>query len=197
MTTGLDATTLALLHLAAALEPQPTERWDHPSLCDRWRVREVVAHLTVPTRWEPAAFMAEVEADGGDLGRTVDRLAERDGSLDPSTLLAGLRDERLHRWVPPGGGQDGALVHAVVHALDVLIPLGLDGGFPSGPLLEVLDLLTSGGVAARFGIDVDELSVSADDLEWRFGGGEPRRADAAHLAVMLCGRRTDQGSLRR
>jgi uncharacterized protein (TIGR03083 family) len=194
--TTTDSTTRTLLHLAAVLEAQPAASWDHPSLCERWRVREVVAHLTTPTRWAPPAFMAEVQADGGDLGRTVDRLAEQDAALAPTDLVAGLRDERLHHWQPPGGGEEGALIHAVVHALDVLLPLDLDDGFPAEPLLEVLDLLTRGGAASHFGVGVDDLALAADDLEWRFGSGEPLRADAAHLAVLLCGRRTAQGSLR-
>ena len=194
--TTTQATAQALLHLAEVLDGVPSTTWDRPSLCERWRVREVVAHLTTPTRWAPPDFMAEVQADGGDLGRTVDRLAEQDAALDPSDLVAALRDEHLHRWQPPGGGEDGALIHAVIHALDVLVPLDLADGFPAAALLEVLDLLTTGAAASHFGVDVDDLALAANDLEWRFGGGEPVRADAAHLAVMLCGRRTAQGSLR-
>lgn len=186
-----------LVHLADVLDHEPPATWEQPSLCDRWRVREVVAHVTVPARWPPDAFLAELQADGGDIGRTIDRLAEADGALEPARLLAGLRDDALHEWEPPGGGVDGALVHAVVHALDVLVPLGRDDGFPATPLRAVLDLLASGGVAARFGIEVDGLALEATDLDWRHGdGGRAVRAPATHLAVLLSGRRTGAGSLR-
>ena len=37
------------------------EQWDTPSLCEGWRVREVIAHLTMPARYDQDAFMEELE----------------------------------------------------------------------------------------------------------------------------------------
>jgi uncharacterized protein (TIGR03083 family) len=52
--------------LADLLKALPVERWDPPSLCEGWRVREVVAHLTMPARYSEDAFMAELRDDGFD-----------------------------------------------------------------------------------------------------------------------------------
>ena len=120
--------TRALEQMTAAMEAQPPGAWDQASMCEAWRVRHVVAHMSTAARYDTAAFMAEVAAHGGDLNRTVDALAVRDGGLDPSALIASLRSETLHRWTPPGGGAEGALLHAVVHAYDVAFPLGFDLG---------------------------------------------------------------------
>jgi uncharacterized protein (TIGR03083 family) len=38
--------------LAGLLDAASAEQWDTPSLCEGWRVREVVAHLTMPARYE-------------------------------------------------------------------------------------------------------------------------------------------------
>ena len=46
--------------LAELLEGLPDDGWDGPSLCEGWRVREVIAHLTMPARYDEQAFMAEL-----------------------------------------------------------------------------------------------------------------------------------------
>src|SRR5690349_19877662 len=74
----------AFLSLADTLEQLPAA-WDAASLCEAWRVREVVAHISTAARYLPEQFLTEVQADGGDLNRTVDRIASRDGGLDPET----------------------------------------------------------------------------------------------------------------
>ena len=65
------------------------------------------------------AFMAELEAAGGDFTRLSNTVAARDGALPTERLLADLRSEVLHSWQPPGGGADGALTHCVIHCLDI------------------------------------------------------------------------------
>lgn len=178
----------AFLSLADTLEQLPAA-WDSASLCEAWRVREVVAHISAAARYLPEQFLAEVQADGGDLNRTVDRIAGRDGNLDPGTLLANLRDGRLHRWTPPGGGEQGALNHVVIHSLDITVPLGVDHKLPDDTLRIVLDALAGGGVHTYFGVHVDGLELRATDLDWGWGRGELVTGTAAEIAVALCGRR--------
>jgi uncharacterized protein (TIGR03083 family) len=184
----------ALLALADLLERQPEGAWDRPSLCDAWRVREVVAHMTAAARYGPDAFMAEVGADGGDLGRTVDRLAARDGQRSPDALLADLRSPRLHRWEPPGGGERGALAHAVIHGFDVAVALGLDFPLPPEAVRPVLDDLAAGG-HAHFGVALDGVALRATDLDWSHGEGRPVAGRAADLVLLLSGRRPGDGRI--
>jgi uncharacterized protein (TIGR03083 family) len=181
-------TAEALTRLADALEAQPPASWDHASMCEAWHVRDVVAHMTTAARYYGAAFMAEVAAHGGDLNRTVDALAARDGRLDPATLIACLRDETLHRWTPPGGGAEGALLHAVVHGFDVALPLGLDLGVPADPGVAVLEMLTDGGIHARFGTVIEGIELAVTDLDWSWGHGRLVTGDAATITLALCGR---------
>ena len=95
--------------LADLLEASDAAVWDAPSLCEGWRTREVVAHMTMPARYAGPAFMAELEAAGGDFTRLSNTVAARDGALPVPALLADLRSEVLHAWQPPGGGMEGAL----------------------------------------------------------------------------------------
>ena len=63
--------------LADLLEESGPAVWDAPSLCVGWRTREVVAHMTMPARYSGPAFMAELEAAGGDFTRLSDTVAAR------------------------------------------------------------------------------------------------------------------------
>lgn len=86
--------------LTAASEAQ----WDTPSLCERWRVREVIAHLTMAARYSEAEFMAELQRYGFDFTRLSNEVAGRDAGLPTGELVASLRSGVMQHWSPPGGG---------------------------------------------------------------------------------------------
>lgn len=119
--------------LAAVLAGLPAQAWDSPTLCAGWRVREVVAHITMPFRYRPPRFAAEMIRSRGSFSRMADRCARRDGTAPPSQLAADLRDNEDHPWKPPGGGYPGALTHDVIHGLDITVALGLGRRVPGTP----------------------------------------------------------------
>ncbi len=176
------------LALADLLDRLPDSGWDTRSLCAGWRVREVVAHMTMPVRYTPEQFGAELQACGGDFTRLSDTVAGRDAALPTGTLVADLRNPALHRWTPPGGGQSGALNHVVIHSLDITEPLGA-GRRPSDPTMTaLLDDLTAGGTHTHFGFDLDGLRLQATDMDWAFGSGREVSGTAGDLALLICGR---------
>ena len=128
--------------LADLLASSPVEVWDAPSLCEGWRTRKVVAHVTMPTRYSGPAFMAELQAAGGDFTRLSNVVADRDGALPVARLLDDLRSDVLHSWLPPGGGIEGALTHCVIHELDIIEAVPLDRKVPEALVRAVLDLLS-------------------------------------------------------
>src|SRR5262249_35920103 len=152
------------LALADLLSGVAEERWDTPSLCDGWRVREVVAHLTMPARYSENAFMAELREDGFDFTVLSNRIASRDAKLPNDELLRDLRAEALHDWTPPGGGAAGALNHVVIHSLDITVPLRERRVAPDTAMRVVLEDLTVGGGHANFGTDIQGRSLRADDI---------------------------------
>ena len=127
------------LGLATALATLPDDAWERPSLCAGWRVREVIAHLTMPARYDEEAFAAELRRRDFDFNRLSDEIAAGDGRLAPERLLADLRSEQLHRWAPFGGDYLKALNHVVIHGLDVTVPLGLERTASDEALGLVLD----------------------------------------------------------
>jgi uncharacterized protein (TIGR03083 family) len=181
--------------LADLLASVPAEAWDTPSLCEGWRVREVVAHLTMPARYDEGAFMEELRAYGFDFAKLSDEVAARDGQAAPASLVTNLRSERLHRWAPPEGGYHGALNHVVVHSLDVTVPLGAGRLAPDEAIRVVLDDLTAGGVHQHFGTEIAGRRLESTDLAWTWGTGPVVRGNAGDLALALCGRRVPEGHL--
>jgi uncharacterized protein (TIGR03083 family) len=177
------------LALADLLEALPEARWDNPSLCEGWRVREVVAHMTMGARYTPEQFFAELGESEGDFTLLSNRIAERDGALPIATLVGYLRDDVMLHWTPPGGGFAGALNHVVIHGLDITVPLGVTRRSSDATIRLVLDDLTVGGTHERFGFDLDGLALQATDIDWTFGSGKPMTGPAADLVLLMCGRR--------
>jgi uncharacterized protein (TIGR03083 family) len=179
--------------LAALLDAGPEAAWDTQSLCEKWLVRNVVAHVTMPARLTNEQFGAELAAAGGDFTALSDTVAGRDGARPVAELLAALRSPQLHGWQPPGGGAVGALSHAVIHALDVTIALDRPAVAPSAATVAVLDRLVEAG-GAVFGLDLTGVRLAATDTDWSWGdGGQPVRGDSGALLALLAGRTLPDG----
>jgi len=178
--------------LADLLADATEETWDAPSLCERWLVRHVVAHVTMPVRMDVEQFRAEMAAAGGDFAVLSDTVALRDGSLPVAVLLEQLRSPALHAWQPPGGGAAGALSHAVIHSLDVTIALGRPAVAPREAVTDVLDQLAS-SQGAWFGVDLGDVRLEATDIDWARGDGEVCAAESGELAALLSGRMLPDG----
>jgi uncharacterized protein (TIGR03083 family) len=185
-----ELTSLADL-LAAASDAQ----WDAPSLCEGWRVREVVAHMTMAARYPEERFMAELRRCDFDFTRLSNEVAARDAGLPEDELVANLRSDVMQHWAPPGGGYHGALNHVVIHGLDVTVPLGVPRRFQDDTIRVVLDDLTQGGGHARFGTVINGRRLEANDLDWSHGTGPVLRGAAADLALVMCGRAVPGGRL--
>jgi len=168
------------------------DTWGAPSLCQKWRVRHVIAHLTMPARLSAEQFGAELAAAGGDFTVLSDTVATRDGSLPVADLLDQLRSPILHMWQPPGGGAAGALSHAVIHSLDVTIPLDWPVAAPREAVTVVLDqLLAANGT--WFGVDLTDVRLEDIATTRTWGRGRLVRADSGSLVALLCGRTLPDG----
>ena len=178
--------------LADLLAAAPPETWDAPSLCEKWQVRHVVAHVTMPARLTPQQFGAEMAAAGGDFQVLSDTVAARDAGLPVAEHLDALRSPLLHGWQPPGGGAAGALSHAVIHSLDVTVALDRPPVAPPEAVVAVLDQLTAAN-GAWFGIDLTGVRLEAADTDWRWGSGDVVRADSGALVALLSGRALPDG----
>lgn len=174
---------LAVL-LAGLIVPQ----WDTPSLCAGWRVREVVAHITMPFRTSTPRFVAGFVAAGFSFDRFADRVARRDGArMTADELLAALRDNVRHPWQPPGGGPAAALSHDVIHGLDITEVLGL----PPAPAQRIATVLAHSRprALAYFGVDLAGIELRATDADFRLGIGDVVELPIKEILLTVTGRR--------
>jgi uncharacterized protein (TIGR03083 family) len=182
--------------LAELLAGLPGPRWDEPSLCAGWRVREVVAHITMPFRYGRGRFALELAKSRGRFNEMADRLARRDAfAMSSADLAAAVRSNTGHPWQPPGGGFTGALSHDLIHGLDITVPLGLGRPVPEDRLRLVLPDSLTGRAVRFFGVDLDGIELRAQDMEWTLGSGVPLTGAAADLLLVMCGRTLPPGRL--
>ena len=171
------------------------EQWNAPSLCEGWRVKEVVAHTTLPFRSSMWRVLLEMVKSAGRFNHASDRMARKDAAaLSTDDLLRSLQANLDHPWTPPGDGPAGALSHDVIHGLDITIALGLDRRVPHDRLRVVLGGMKPGHVK-YFGADLEGKRLEATDLDWTFGEGRPVRGLAQDLLMVVCGRRLPAGRL--
>ncbi|MQA77682.1 MAG: maleylpyruvate isomerase family mycothiol-dependent enzyme [Streptosporangiales bacterium] len=196
MTTETRAAIAAERRELAALLASLTDRqWDAPTLCEGWRVREVVAHMTMPYRYSTPKVLLGLLRARGSFDRLADRAARGDAaSLTADELVGSLADNVDHPWKPPGGGYAGALSHDVIHGLDITVALGLDRRVPADRMRMVLDGIHPRSLA-YFGVDLTGISLRADDLDWTFGSGTTLSGAAQDLMLGICGRILPAGHL--
>ncbi|HEY3687043.1 MAG TPA: maleylpyruvate isomerase family mycothiol-dependent enzyme [Streptosporangiaceae bacterium] len=190
------ATAAERRELAELLAGLPGDAWDAPTLCAGWRVREVVAHMTMPFRLRPARFAGYLIAARGNFDRMADRRARADAAaLSPRELTAALRDNAEHPWKPPGGRPEAALAHDVTHGLDITVALGLDRRVPEDRMRLVLAGADNPRAVRYFGVDLTGVQLSATDLDWTYGTGTAVRGTAQDLLLVLSGRALPPGRL--
>ena len=196
MDTVRDMIAAQRAELAEVLAGLPGPSWDEPTLCAGWRIREVVAHITMPFRYSRGRFALELAKSRGRINEMADRAARRDAAaMSPAELAGAVSSNAGHPWKPPGGGFTGALAHDLIHGLDITVPLGLAKPIPE----ERLRLVLPGSPADRsvrfFGVDLDGIELRAQDMDWTLGSGTPLTGAAADLLLVLCGRTLPAGRL--
>ncbi|MFG1925485.1 maleylpyruvate isomerase family mycothiol-dependent enzyme [Cryptosporangium sp. NPDC048952] len=176
--------------LADTLSALPEEAWDAPTLCDGWRVREVIAHVAMEFRYPTARFLWHFALAGFNFHRLNNRRATADArDLSSAELTASIRDNVHHPWKPPGTGYASTLTHETVHALDALVPLGVDWSVPEPTVRAVLDAWDVEHGRKYFGVDLTGVRLCADDLDWTVGEGKPLTGHASDLLLVLAGRK--------
>lgn len=174
--------------LHAFLATLTPEEWEHPTLCEGWRVRDVVSHLIVFDEGGVREVLGDFVRSGFNPDRTNARGVRRRRGRTPEELLDALerqfqpsRLSRIMKGVP-------VLVDSVVHHQDIRRPLGRPREVPADRLRIVLTALKGdrfvGGRRRAKG-----LRLVATDLDWSAGDGPEVRGPGETLALALAGRK--------
>ncbi|GAA1847171.1 maleylpyruvate isomerase family mycothiol-dependent enzyme [Pseudonocardia ailaonensis] len=176
------------LGLADALDGLGAADWAAASLCEGWTVRDVAAHLTLATRLSPVSAFLGVLKARGDINRMIgDSARARSGQFEPAELVAQLRETAGSPKRPLGTKPTDPLVDSLVHAQDMLRPLGRTREMAAERVAPALDhVFTSAfyGAATKFA----GLRLAATDHEWSHGSGPEVSGPAGELLLIATGR---------
>jgi uncharacterized protein (TIGR03083 family) len=175
--------------IAVFLESLAPEQWEAPSLCDRWRVRDVVGHMLVAYEVGPGRMLWEVGRSGFSTNDAIARVAiARASGVSTADLLGAWKATR-RRWYRLAGvaPPHGFFYDHFVHHQDMRIPLGRTRVVPSAKLLALLDCIGRyNGFRSRQ--RARGLRLVATDVDWSHGDGLPVTGTAEALLLALAGR---------
>jgi uncharacterized protein (TIGR03083 family) len=175
--------------IAVFLESLTPEQWEASSLCDRWRVRDVVGHLLVAYEISPGRMLWEVARSGFSPDEAIARVAiarasgVSTGGLVSAWKTARRRWDRLAGVAPP----HGFFYDHFVHHQDMRRPLGAVRVVPPAKLIALLECVARyNGFRSRQ--RARGLRLVATDVDWSHGDGPLVTGTAEALLLALAGR---------
>ncbi len=172
---------------AALLEGLTPQQWDSPTLCEQWRVRDVVAHVIgydPLSRTQLMRRMAKglVTRGGANAVGVADYAVK-----SPEELTALVRQYAVPHGLTSGFGGRIALTDGIIHQQDIRRPLGIPRTIPAESLRIALDFSTW---APRIlgGLRVRGLRLVATDLDWTHSNGPEVRGSGEALLMAMAGR---------
>jgi uncharacterized protein (TIGR03083 family) len=184
----IDAERTEFADLCATLTP---EQWDTPSLCDAWRVRDVVAHVNEAATLTTGAAVFAVIRYGFRVGTMLEREAIKGGAAPTDELTADLRATVGVRTTPPGVKPTGVLADEVIHQQDVRRVLHRSRSIAEDRLRFALDEMKDANVSLLPGKKRRAgLHLVASDMAWDAGEpGDPEvRGAGEALLLAMAGR---------
>lgn len=187
--TILAAVEAERLKLCAFLDTLDPTDWATPSLCAGWTVRDVVAHLTTPTRTTMFEMITGAIRALGNFHRMADRQARtRAAAFPPADLIAQLRETAGSTRRMPGSAPMDPLVDILAHGQDIARPLGRSLPVPTDLAVAALDHVKANsffGAPQR----ITDLRLVASDADWAHGtAADEVHGPAADLLLAVLGR---------
>jgi uncharacterized protein (TIGR03083 family) len=173
--------------LAEDLTDLTDAQWAQPSLCGRWVIEEVVAHLTAAASIGPLRWFASVLGTRFDFDLHNDRrLAEHRGATPAETL------DRFRHVIASTTSAPGPtaawLGEVIVHAQDIRRPLGLLHTPPVDAATAVAGFYARRNFTVAGRRTIEGLRIEATDGPVATGAGSLVRGTTLALAMAMAGR---------
>lgn len=174
--------------LAAFLATLSPQQWQAPTLCEQWRVRDVVAHVISYDNVGPRGLLSLAARGRFQITRINAAALARYAESSPRQLLTLLSDHLQPRGLPAMLGSRAGLVETLIHHQDIRRALGRPRQIPAERLLPALRVAL---IAPDIGGPwrVRGVRLVATDLRFAAGAGPPVRGPAEALLMAIAGRR--------
>jgi len=178
--------------LARYLRTLTPEQWHAQSLCAKWTVKDVVAHML---SYEDLRFLGLLRRFAkGRIVRANEIGVQELAHVSPENLMT-LLDEHLRpRGLTAGFGGMIGLVDGTIHHQDIRRALGHPRTVPADRLTRILPLIPSNprlGAGRR----IRGLRLRATDVDWQHGTGPEVIGTGEALLMAMSGRPQVVGEL--
>lgn len=177
-----------------SLQPQD---WETPSLCDGWRVRDVVGHILYGNEMNLATLPLRLARFGGSSDKSGKFYSiQRAEGRSPAELVAAF--DNRNPWAgtckvfPP----KLTLLDRLTHHQDIRRALHQPREIPTDRLVAVLDATPKLGSVFGAKKRTKGLRFEATDAGWAWGDGPVVTGPGEALLMAMLGRRDALGDLR-
>ncbi len=179
----IDEQRHAMADLLAGL---PERAWAEASLCDRWTVRDVAAHVTF-AQARLGDVVGPLLRSGFRFNTMIREMALR-SPLDHDEIIATIRGFAGSRRRPPGVSELEPLADVLIHTQDICVPLGIEHEMPLDAAVVAADRLLALPPALRLRAPYRGVRFEAVDADWSWGSGEVVRGPMQWLLLTVAGR---------
>lgn len=175
------------VEFASFLEGLTPEQWDNPTLCNKWRVREVAIHTVSYDELSTAGLLGRFLKGRLSTDR-INAVGVADyAGRTPEQIVAMIRANIEPHGLTGGFGGKIALTDGMIHQQDIRRPLGLPRTIDPERLCTALDF-------ARFAPTIRGawrargVRLVGTDLDWAHGKGPEVRGSGEALLMAMAGR---------
>ena len=180
--------------LAADLAPLSEAQWSATSLCPKWTVRDVVAHMAGTAQITPASFLPKLIGSGFSFERLQTKgIAANLGNTGADTLSH--FEEIITSEKRPPGPKDTILGETIIHSEDIRRALGLAHEYPPDAVVELADFFKGSNMIIGTKNRISGLRLTASDTEWVHGSGPEVSGPMLSLLMAMTGRKAVLGDL--
>lgn len=191
---AIDAQRVRTVTLLQELTPA---EWDQASLCEAWRVRDVVAHLSLQPITLRDALWSMVRHPGSLTKASIAQAIREANRRPPEQLIARLAATVGSRRHNIGVTERETLIEIIVHGQDVAVPLERRLEVPPEAAAAAARHF-SAYEASRKGrwlvallfrrVPLRSYRLTATDIEWSAGEGLEIRGPILAILLLLTGR---------
>ena len=173
--------------LIADLESLEPSRWETPSQCAGWTVRDVLAHMTATARMTPPKFFSKFVSSGFRFNAMAQKDVEAERGSSGADALQRFRSQANSTTHPPGP-IDAMLGEAVLHGEDIRRPLGISHTYPMAVVTRCADFYKGSNLLIGTKKRIDGLTLKATDTDWSNGSGPEVTGPMLALLLAMTGR---------
>jgi uncharacterized protein (TIGR03083 family) len=173
--------------LLALLHDLTHAQWDAPSLCRKWRVRDVATHVVSYDELSKVETVTTFLRGGLRISTVNEVALSRYRDLDPGGIVDLVARNQRPRGLPTGFKGAIALTDGTIHHQDIRRALGMPRTIPERRLAAALTFALSAPTLPAKS-NAKGLKLRATDVDWLTGEGPEVTGPGEALLMALAGR---------